>query len=289
LPARQPLGASSAGAEAFALALDGPLRVFVDAVTGKMIELERAEVTYHQAMGATVERGLGAVCVVNPGLPHAAFNAAINLDGEAQDLNQYVHRIETLYARARVHHQFVATPITRPPDLAAAILERGYSLASRRTWLELMGAPPTAPDDPRIEILPAFDAAEWARVVAEGLEAPHAFDLLVQVALRSAKAPNHFLLFATYFGEPAGACEVGIDDGVATIRRLAVRAPFRQRDVARALINAACVGAFARDAFRIITRVFQGRGGERLLESYGFVGMQVSEELTRDPPPFLMD
>ena len=271
------------------MGLDGPLGVFVDAVTGKMMELERAEVAYHQAMGATVERAIGAICVVNPGLPHAAFNAAINLDGEAQDITQYVHRIETLFARARVHHQFVATPISRPPDIAASILDRGYILASRRTWLELMGAPPTMPDDPRIEILPASDAKEWAHVVAEGLEAPHAYDLLVQVALRSAKAPNHFLLFATYFGEPAGACEVGVDEGVATIRRLAVRAPFRHRDVARALLNAACVGAYARDAFRIITRVFQGRGGERILESFGFVGMQVSEELTRDPPPFLMD
>jgi len=111
----------------------------------------------------------------------------------------------------------------------------------------------------------------------------------VQVALRSAKAQGHFLLTANYFGEPAGACEVAIDEGVGTIRRLAVRAPFRHLDVARALLNAACVGAFSRDAFRIVTRVFQGRGGERILESYGFVGMQVSEELTRDPPPFLMD
>ena len=271
------------------MGLDGPLGVFVDAVTGKMMEIERAEVAYHVAMGATAERTIGAVCVVNPGLPHAAFNAAWSLDAEAQDVTEFVHRVEVLFARNRVHHQFVATPITRPPDLADAILARGYSLASRRTWMELMVAAPTAPDDPRIEVWQATDAAQWARVVAEGMEAPHAYDLLVQVALRSARAPGHFLLFATYFGEPAGACEVGVDDGVATIRRLAVRAPFRQREVARALLHHACEGAYQRDAFRVLTRVFQGGGAERAIEAYGFVGMQISEELTRDPPPFLMD
>lgn len=271
------------------MGLDGPLGVFVDAVTGKMMELERAEIAYHAALGAVVERAIGAVCVVNPGIPHAAFNAAWNIDAEGQDPSEYVHRIETLFARARVHHQFVTTPISRPPEIAAAILDRGYAVASRRTWMELMVAPPTAPDDPRIEIFTADDAGAWARIVAEGMEAPHAYDTLVQVALRSARAPGHFLLLATYFGEPAGACEVAVDDGVGTIRRLAVRAPFRQRDVARALISKGIEGAYARDAFKIITRVFQGRGGERFLESFGFVGMQVSGELTRDPPPFLLD
>jgi GNAT superfamily N-acetyltransferase len=261
----------------------------VDSVTGKMMDLERAEVAYHRAMGAQVDKAIGAVCVVNLDLPHAAFNAAWSLDAEGQDPTEFVHKIELIFARARVHHQFVATPISRPADLAEAILARGYGLASRRTWMELMTKPPSAPDDPRIEVWQANDAAPWARVVAEGLEAPHAYDLLVQVGLRSARAPGHFLLFATYFGEPAGACEVAVDDGVGTVRRLAVRAPFRQREVARALLHAACEGAYARDAFRMVTRVFQGRGGERGLEAYGFVGMQVSEELTRDPPPFLLD
>jgi GNAT superfamily N-acetyltransferase len=271
------------------MGLDGPLGTFVDAVTGKMMELERAEVAYHAAMGAAVERAIGAVCVVNPAIPHAAFNAAWNLDAEGQNVTDFVDRIERTFARARAHHQFVATPISRPPDLVEAILARGYMRASRRTWMELMVAAPTSPDDPRIEVGEPGDAAAWARLVAEGMEAPHAFDTLVQVAHRAARAHGHFLLSASYFGEPAGACEVAVDEGVGTIRRLAVRAPFRRREVARALISAACEGAFARDAFRILTRVFQGQGAEAVWESYGFVGMQVSEELTRDPPPFLLD
>lgn len=271
------------------MGLDGPLGVFVDAVTGKMMELERAEVAYHAALGAQVEKTIGAMCVVNPGLPHAAFNAAWTLDAEAQDITQFIHRVELLFARANVHHQFVTTAISRPLGLPEEILARGYGIASRRTWMELMLAPPTQPDDPRIEITQPKDLAAWARVVAEGMEAPHAFDLLAALAQRTSRAPDHFLLFATYFGEPAGACEVAVDEGVGTLRRLAVRAPFRQREIARALVHAACEGAYARDAFKMVTRVFHGSGAERVLEAFGFVGTQISEEMTRDPPPFLTD
>ncbi len=271
------------------MGLDGPLGTFVDAVTGKMIELERAEVAYHRSMGARVEQAIGATCVVNGALPHAAFNAAFGLDAEAQDTTEFVHRVELIFARERAHFQFVATPISRPADLADGIRARGYEVASRRTWMELMVAPPTAPDDPRIEVTQPQDAGSWARVVAEGMEAPHALDLLVEIAQRSARAPGHALLFATYFGEPAGACEVAVDDGVGTIRRLAVRAPFRRREVARALLHAACEAAYARHAFKMVTRVFAGVGAEAVYESYGFVGMLVSEELTREFPPFLLD
>lgn len=271
------------------MGLDGPLGVFADAVLGKVLEIERAEVAYHRAIGARVEQPIGAVCVVNPELTHPAFNAAFSLDAEGQDATAFLHQVELVFARERVPFQLVATPISRPPDLARLIASRGYAAASKRTWMELMVAPPTAPDDPRIEVDPAEDVRAWAQTAAEGLEAPMAIDLLARLAEKSRRAPGHKLLSATYLGESAGACEVAVDDGIAVIRRIAVKRAYRPREVARALLHSACEAAYANDAFRIIVRVFQGAGAEPLFESYGFVGMQISEEFARELPPFLLD
>lgn len=271
------------------MGLDGPLGVFADAVLGKMLEIEQAEVAYHRALGARVEQPIGAACVVNGQLPHPAFNAAFSLDAEGQDPTAFVHQVELVFARERLPFQFVTTPISRPPDLARTIGSRGYSVASRRTWMELMVAPPTAPDDPRIEVDPTHDAPAWAQTAAAGLEAPPAVALLTRLGEITGKAQGHTLFHATYLGDPAGACEVAVDNGIAVIRRLAVKRPYRAREVARALLHAVCEAAYANDAFRIIVRAFHGAGAEPLFESYGFVGMQISEELTRELPPFLLD
>jgi GNAT superfamily N-acetyltransferase len=269
--------------------LDGPLGAFADAVLGKMLDVEAAEVAYHRALGAQVVEQIGATCVVNPALRHPAFNAAMSLDAEAQETTAFVHRVELAFAHDLLPFQFVATPITRPPELEDRILDRGYLVASKRTWMELMVAPPTEPDDPRLEVRIEADAQRWARLAALGLEAPLCEPLLVRLAEATLQAPGHTLLTASFAGQPAGACEVSVDEGIGVIRRLAVAAPYRPRQVARALLHHACKAAYGNDAFRILLRVFEGTGAEPLFESFGFVGMQISTELVREFPAFLLD
>jgi GNAT superfamily N-acetyltransferase len=271
------------------MGLGGPLGVFADAVLGKMLDLEAAEVAYHKAIGAQVVEEIGATCVVNPGLPHPAFNAASSLDAEGQDTTAFVQRMELAYAHERLPFQVVCTPITRPPELEAAILDRGYVVASKRTWMELMVAPPTEPDDPRLEVRVEEDAQRWAHLAAIGIETPAAQPLLARLGKATLEAPGHTLLTASFAGQPAGACEVSVDEGIAVIRRLAVAAPFRPRPVARALLHHACKAAYGSDAFRVLLRVFEGTGAEPLFESYGFVGVQISTELVREFPAFLLD
>jgi GNAT superfamily N-acetyltransferase len=155
--------------------------------------------------------------------------------------------------------------------------------------MELMVPPPTEPDDPRIRVRADATPSEWAALAASALEAEGATTLLTRLAEASGKAPEHALLYATYMGKPAGACEVSVDEGIAVIRRLGVTAPYRVRQVARALLHHACRIAFDRDAFRVLIRVFHGTGGEPLFESHGFVGMQISAEYVREFPAFLLD
>jgi len=271
------------------MGLDGPLRAFADAALSKLIEVDRAEVAYHEAIGARVEKAIGAVCVANPALPHPAFNAAFSLDAEGQDPTEFVHRIELVFARDGVPFEFVATPVTRPYDLGPAIVARGYEAISSRTWTELMVDPPSEPDDPRLRVFEADDIAAWAEAVAKGLEEPHAFDLLCRLGDLTERAEGHRLFVATYMGELAGGVEVSCDEGIAFVRRLAVKRRFRMRDVARALLHFGCESAYAGGGFRILARALDGTGTERRLESFGFVGMQISWELARERPAFLLE
>lgn len=269
--------------------LDGPLRAFADAALSKLVEVDVAEAAYHAALGARVEEVTGATCVVNRALPHPAFNAALWLDAEAQDPTEFVQRIERVFAPEGVPFEFVVTPVTRPVDLSKAIVGRGYEAISSRTWTELMVDPPSKPDDPRLRVFEADDTAAWAEVVARGSEAPHAFDLLCRLADLTARAKGHRLFVATYMGEPAGGLEMSCDEGIAFVRRLGVKARFRMRDVARALLHFGCEAAYADGGFRILARALDGTGAQRLLESFGFVGMQISQELARERPAFLLD
>ncbi len=271
------------------MGLDGPLGAFAEAALSKTFEVDRAEVAYHKALGARVEEPSGATCVVNPALPHPAFNAALSLDAEAQDPTEFVHRVELVFAGDGVPFEFVATPVMRPWDLGPAILARGYDAISSRTWTELMVDPPSEPDDPRLRVVEANDTAAWAEVVAKGLEAPHAFDLLCRLGDLSERAEGHRLFVATYMGELAGGVEVSCDEGVAFVRRLAVKRRFRMRDVARALLHFGCEAAYADGGFRILARALDGTGAQRLLESFGFVGMQISWELALARPAFVFD
>src|SRR5690349_21007031 len=197
------------------MGLDGPLGVFADAVLGKMLDVEAAEVAYHKALGAKVVEEIGATCVVNPALPHPAFNAAVSLDAEGQEATAFAGRVELAFARELMPFQIVCTPITRPAELESRLLDRGYVVASKRTWMELMVAPPTLPDDPRLEVRAEGDARRWGRLSAAGLEAPQAEPLLVRLAEATLRAPGHTLLAASYGGQPAGACEVSVDEGIA--------------------------------------------------------------------------
>ena len=271
------------------MGLDGPLGSFAEAALSKVFEVDRAEVAYHEALGARVDQAIGAVCVANAALPHPAFNAAFSLDAEGQDPTDFVHRIERIFAREGVPFEFVATPLTRPADLGPAIVARGYEAISSRTWTELMVDPPSEPDDPRLRVFEADDIAIWAEVVAKGLEEPHAFDLLCRLGDLTRRAAGHRLFVATYMGEPAGGVEVSLDEGIAFVRRLAVKRRYRMRDVARALLHFGCEAAYADGGFRIIARALDGTEAERRLESFGFVGMQISWELARERPAFVLD
>src|SRR6267143_880940 len=204
------------------MSLDGPLGAFTDAVLGKLIELEESEGEYIRALGGRVERGIGANLLIHPTLRHPAFNCVLGIDAEGQDANAYVRRIQGTYAAAGLPHQFVVTPLARPVDIAESLTARGYLTASERLWMELMGTPPTKPGDPRLEVSATHEAVLWAQTAAAAMDAPSAEPLLYDLAQRTAKAKTHALLLARFGGSPAGACEVSVDGGVATIRRLGV-------------------------------------------------------------------
>lgn len=271
------------------MSIEGPLGAFADAVLYKMLEVEQAEAGYTRAIGGRVEELVGARCAVHKQLPHPAFNTAFTLDAEGQQPQAFVQQVERLYAREGLPYQFSVTPMSQPPGLGALLAEQGYVVASRRSWMELMVAPPSAPPDPRIQVGPAEDAGVWARTVAQGIESPAADALLLPLAAATARCPTHRLLLARYAGVEAGGCEVSVDEGIAVVRHLAVRRPFREREVARALLHAACEAAYRLDGFRVVIRVFHGSGAEDLFESFGFGGMQLSEDYVRTYPAFLLD
>lgn len=271
------------------MSIEGPLGDFANAALGKMIEVERAEAAYVVALGGRLEKLIGATVVAHPVLRHPAFNMAFSLDAEGQDIDAFIRQVEAVFARDNLPHQFVVTPISLPHQFGAILEERGYRVASHRMWMELMLPPPSQPPDPRIEVATEADPATWARTVAEGFEAPSAAGLLTDLARATTRSRTHRLVFARYSGEPAGACEMTIDDGICFLRRVAVLRPFRKREIARAILHTACEAAYELDAFRILVRVFQGAGSESLFESFGFGGMQISDEYVRQFPAFLLD
>jgi GNAT superfamily N-acetyltransferase len=271
------------------MSLDGPLGAFTDAVLGKLIELEESESEYIRALGGRVERGIGAILLLHPTLRHPAFNCVLGIDAEGQDATAFVRRIEGTYAAAGLPHQFVVTPLARPPDVAEALTARGYMSASERLWMDLMGTPPTAPGDPRIDVSITQEAALWAKTAATAMDAPGAEPLLHDLAQRTGRAKTHALLLARFGGSPAGVCEVSVDAGVATIRRLGVLPGYRGREVIRGLLHAACETAYAFDAFRTVTRTFPASGSVPLLELHGFAGASLAQDYVREYPEFLLD
>ncbi len=218
--------------------LGGPLSRFTEAVVAKLIEVEAAEGAYIEAMGGTLEEVVGAVCAVHEQLPHPAFNAALSLDTEGQDVGAFIRRIESTYAPRALPFQVVCSPLSRPPDLAFLLTTRGYLVLARRLWMELNQRPPSNPEAPRLTVEGTRDTRMWAETCASGLETPGARGMLEAVAAHTLKAPNHGLLVARLEGRPVGAVEVSVDKGVAVLRRLAVVPRARERPVARALVHA---------------------------------------------------
>jgi GNAT superfamily N-acetyltransferase len=271
------------------MGLDGPLARFADAVVGKLIEVEAAEASYIEAIGGRREEVIGAVCVVHERLPHPAFNQALSLDAEGSDATVFLRRIENTFGPRALPFQLVVSPLSQPGDLEQMAAVRGYLVLSRRLWMELNQRPPSDPEIPRLTVEPTHDTYAWADTCARGLDLLPARDMLQAVAHYSARAPRHALLIARWEGHPVGAVEVSVDEGVAVLRRLAVVEQARERPVARALIHAACEHAYANDAYRTMTRVFQGSGAQPLMESLGFGGTHLSADLVLAYPPYLLD
>jgi acetyltransferase (GNAT) family protein len=271
------------------LSLEGPLGAFTDAVFAKLIELDGAEADYIKALGGRAERGIGADLLMHPALPHPVFNTVVGIDAEGQDTASFIRRIESAFASEGLPFSFVVSALSRPTDIGEAIEMHGFVRTSKRLWMELMGAPPSSPGDPKVEVTTTRDGRFWAATAAEGLNAPMAEPLLGELARRSLSAPTHALLLAHYDGAPAGTCELSVDRGIATLRRVATLPSFRQREVLRGLLHTACETAYAFDAFRIVTRVFPEAGAVPLFESLGFAGTHLADDLMKAYPPFLLD
>ena len=271
------------------MSLDGPLGAFTDAFMSKMMEVELAEATYIQAIGGRYDRPIGAACGIHPELPHPAFNPALNLDAQGQDVTAFVHRIEETYAQVGAAPMFVCSPLSQPNDIALLIQVRGLVELQRRLWMELSNAPPSMPDDPRLRVDLCSDPRLWSETGALGFEAPMSRGLLERLAAYTLKARSHRLFIAHFAGEPAGVAEMSVDEGIAVIRRVAVLPKFRKRPVARALVHEACEAAYKFDAFRTLTRIIVGSAAQEVFESLGFAGSHLSTDLVREFPPFLMD
>ncbi len=271
------------------MGLGGPLSRFTDAVVGKLVEVEAAEAVYIESLGGARESVIGAVCAVHPALPHPAFNVALSLDAEGQDVGVFLRRIEQSYAPHMLPFQVVCSPLSQPTDLEHLVAMRGYLLLSRRLWMELNQRPPTDPGIDRLVVEETRDVHAWARTAADGLAVPGAGGMLQALAARTLRAPTHTLLLARWEGDPVGTVEVSVDEGIAVLRRLAVTAQARERPVARALVHAACEYAYAKDAYRTMTRVFADGGAQPLMESLGFGATHITADLVRAYPPYLLD
>lgn len=269
--------------------LGGPLSRFTDAVVGKLVEVEAAEAAYIEAIGGTREPVVGAMCALHEALPHPAFNLALSLDAEGQDVSTFLRRIEDTFAPRALPFQVVVSPLSQPPDLAALVGMRGFEVLSRRLWMELNQRPPSDPELPRLTVDETLDTWGWAQTCAQGLEIPGATGLLEALASRTSRAPGHGLLLARWEGHAVGAAEISVDDGIAVLRRLAVVAGARERPVARALIHEACEFAYRKDAYRTLTRVFTGGAAQPLMESLGFGGTHITADLVRAYPAYLLD
>lgn len=271
------------------MGLGGPLSRFTDAVVGKLIEVEAAEAAYVEAIGGTSEHIVGATCAYHEALAHPAFNIAVSLDAEGQDVRTFLRRIEDTFAPRHLPFQVVVSPLSQPPDLAGLVKLRGYEVLSRRLWMELNQRPPSDPEVARLTVDQTMDTWTWARTCAGGLDIPAATGMLEALASRTARADGHGLLLARWEGHPVGTAEVSVDAGIAVVRRIAVLEGSRERPVARALVHAACEFAYTQDAYRTLTRVFTGGDAQPLMESLGFGGTHITADLVRAYPPYLLD
>lgn len=269
--------------------LDGPLGSFADAVLVKVIELEQADASYVGSIGGRVEKGIGAIFTLHPGLLHPSFNQVLGVDAEGQEIGTFIARLDSVFAAERLPYQVVFNAVSRPAFIAQALGGWGFARASRRLWMELMGTSPFPSGDLRISVEATDDLSLWAQALAEGLALTDHREFLLRVAKAAARHPNHALLLARYGRQPAGTCEVSVDEGIAFIRRVCVLPAFYQKEIARGLLHAACEAAYGLNAFRVATKAFHGTGAEAIFERLGFTGLHVSEEMVREYPPFLLD
>ncbi len=276
-------------ARTFAPSRPGPFDLIAAAAQAEVAELEIAEARYIKALGGKVQEHAEGLLASHPTLLHPTYNTVLNLCSTEETFGDFLSSIEAHFLDAGAPFSVLTSPASLPPDLVERLEARGYFRMSQKLWLEVMETVPPRPEDPAVEAKVTTDIDTWAATVAEGVGLTAFTPFVRDLAKATCAVPSHRLILATYKGRPVGGCEVAVDNSMAMLRHLSVIEPFRHKGIALSMLGEAYELLNDLKVVRLVTRVFQGSGAERVLERYGFVAGHLSEEYVREMPPFFMD
>jgi ribosomal protein S18 acetylase RimI-like enzyme len=183
---------------------------------------------------------------VSPGKARRARSINAHF-GSTLPLARKIDYCERLYEQRDLPVLFRITPFLQPPNLEAALLDRGYE-AFDTTLVQLtrLDRPPASPAAPDFVVTaPAADAFADAVALLQGSSAQQRdayFERLKESPL------NTRSLLAHLDGRPVGVGTVMLEDGLAGVFSMATAPDMRARGVASALLSSLLTWAWERGA-----------------------------------------
>lgn len=132
----------------------------------------------HQHLGLRVAQVADATLLLAPGLPTPLFNRAIGLGQQQVVSDADLDAVLAAYRGAGSTTWWLhVNPVTAPADLAARLLDHGYTQPARGRWAKMLrasAAPPLVPEPTRLQVAPARadDVAATAQAIASAFEMP---------------------------------------------------------------------------------------------------------------------
>jgi len=218
-----------------------------DAAQSEGLDLRRVEEVGLNAL--QTQRQLfydGWLLRVSPGKARRARSVNPHF-GSTLPLARKIDYCERLYEQRDLPVLFRITPFVQPPDLEAALVERGYK-AFDTTLVQLMrlDRPPASPTTFDIVVTaPAMDTFADAVALLQGSSAQQRnayFERLKESPL------NTRALLAHFDGRPVGVGTVMLEDGLAGVFSMATAPDMRARGVASALLSSLLAWAWEQGA-----------------------------------------
>lgn len=252
-------------------------------------DMERAEENERGYFGLLAETPPveDAAVLINPVCPALLINRAMSLHLTDHNLDADLARVERPFRDYRIYPSFYLTPNTRPANLRATLLHRGYHVEYRQTVmaypaLDRLGAVP--PDPPGLQIVTTTDPASyqaWCQTFLVGFDVPRELRaVMYEMNLRSLRHPQVTGLVGVLDGKPVATTCLYMHGDTAGLYAVSTVPRARRRGVAAALVRRALQIGASKGANLGVLQTANGGDPERLYRSLGFQELFVAEVLT---------